>query len=113
MIWSSMPACKHRSRSPIIACAVNAMIGTRGRFLVASYRRMCSVASIPPMNGIDTSIWRGAMSVTRPKETLNNTHKDDVVRLVALASRDEAIDRKLAVLGNLYYVTVLLENLHG
>jgi len=54
--WSSMPACKHRSRSPIMAWAVNAMIGVGSRPSFFSYDRMCSVASMPPINGIDTSI---------------------------------------------------------
>ena len=74
VIWSSMPACRRLSRSPItrsarqpaapkqglqehvLACAVSAMMGIGSRPCVCSYVRMSSVASIPPMNGIGTSI---------------------------------------------------------
>ena len=74
VIWSSMPACRRLSRSPItrsarqpaapkqglqehvLACAVSAMMGIGSRPCVCSYVRMSSVASIPPMNGMDTSI---------------------------------------------------------
>ena len=40
----------------VLACAVNAMMGVGSRPWVCSYVRMSSVASIPPINGIETSI---------------------------------------------------------
>lgn len=41
----------------VLACAVKAMIGVLSNFCSASNARISSVASIPPMNGIDTSIY--------------------------------------------------------
>lgn len=42
----------------VLACAVSAMMGVGGRLLCTSYARINSVASIPPMKGIETSIYR-------------------------------------------------------
>ena len=50
-----MPAARHRSRSPDIACAVNAMIGTWPP-VSRSRARIAAVASSPPISGIWTSI---------------------------------------------------------
>ena len=52
----SVGATHHFSRSPVIAWAVRAMMGTRSKLLESSYFRMMLVASIPPMKGIETSM---------------------------------------------------------
>ena len=51
---SSMPAARHRSRSPGITFAVSAMIGTR--VAVFSISRMLFVASSPSITGMDISM---------------------------------------------------------
>lgn len=51
LVWN-----RQERETDALACAVSAMIGVRKRPLCISYARISSVASIPPMNGIDTSI---------------------------------------------------------
>ena len=53
--YASMPAARHCSRSPAIACAVSAMIGMWPP-VPRSRARMAAVASSPPISGICTSI---------------------------------------------------------
>ena len=50
-----MPAARHCSRSPAMAWAVSATIGTR-RFAADSRARIAAVASRPLISGICTSI---------------------------------------------------------
>ena len=51
-----MPAARQRSRSPCIACAVSATIGSRRRCRAFSRSRIACVASNPPISGICRSI---------------------------------------------------------
>ena len=51
-----MPAAKQRSRSPSMAFAVSAMMGTRALPEASSRRRISAVAVNPSMTGIWQSI---------------------------------------------------------
>lgn len=70
-IETSLPIANHYTEQPcvkklhrastekamnVLACAVRAMMGIGGRVLCTSYARISSVASMPPMKGMETSI---------------------------------------------------------
>lgn len=77
---------------------------------------MSSVASIPPMNGIDTSICIPKQLTTpsydhHVESNTRNTHQDDIKRSVTLHPSLERLDSERTVLRNLHLMSVLLQNL--
>lgn len=88
------------------------MIGTGSSPCEVSYARISSVASIPPMKGMETSIYYTAVIRALGKTTMHTTYQDYVERLVPLDTRPERIDGQLSILSDLDTVAILLENLH-
>jgi hypothetical protein len=90
------------------------MMGVGGNPLCISYDRINSVASIPPMNGIDTSIYdEKCISLGIAERTTKKTNQDDIERLILRHPRLERIHRQTSILRNLNDMAILLEDLHS
>jgi hypothetical protein len=96
-----------------LACAVSAIMGIGGRLLCASYARINSVASIPPMKGIDTSICPIRMTSTYSRQTGSHAYEDDIKGPIPLHTGSEGVHRKRPILCNLDCVPVLFEDFDG
>ena len=87
-----MPAARQRSRSPVIACAVIATIGTCAP-VSRSRSRMAAVASRPPISGIWTSmrIASNGFSDGLRDRLLPVRHGDDAVPALIEQRDDELL----------------------
>lgn len=88
------------------------MIGTGSSPCDVSYARINSVASIPPINGIDTSILHAKFQPDHSLVVSDKTYQDDVEWPVPLNSRLERIDCQRSVFGNFHLMPILLQDLH-
>lgn len=96
-----------------LACAVSAIMGTGARLLCVSYARINSVASIPPMKGMDTSICTIRMTSAYSRQTGSNSYEDDIKGPIPLHPGSKSVHRKRPILRDLDRVPILFEDLDG
>jgi len=87
------------------------MIGVGVNPLCISYERISSVASIPPINGMDTSIYKIVRFRFHLLEGM--AHKNDVEWLPLCNSTLESINGQASILRNLNSMAIFFEYLHG
>ena len=89
------------------------MIGVDVRLLCISYDRISSVASIPPMKGIDTSIYNKKRILISEKIILKRlTHQNDIKRLILSHPSFKRINRQTTIFRNLNSMSILFKNLN-
>jgi hypothetical protein len=91
-------------------------MGVGVRLLCISYARINSVASIPPITGIETSIYAVSGRMVyfrRSRAKACHTHKYDAKRPILLHARLERVYRERPILYSFNCVAILLEDFDG